>query len=77
VHYTISNDGTLNFEELSAGGGTNIWHFTFDEEEIHVAVASQDTGKVAIYERNKQTGKIGGKIAETDVQDAITANWWF
>lgn len=59
--FSIKTDGRLEFLEQSPVGGETPRHFSLDPRQggRYVAVATQTTGRVAIYERNQHSGKLG------------------
>jgi len=69
-------DGRLDFQELVSIDGINLRHFSIGgESEEYLAVAAQDSGKVMIYQRNNISGKIGEKLAEEEVKEAVCVTW--
>lgn len=77
AHYKLSKeDGTLEFQELTSVDGINLRHFSIGgESEEFIAVAAQESGKVMIYQRDSSTGKIGEKLAEGEVKEAVCVMW--
>jgi len=59
--YSVGTDGKLTFLALSPVAGITPRHFTLEPTNggEYVAVATQGTGRVAVYQRNKVTGKLG------------------
>lgn len=58
--FSITKDEKLVFLEQSPVGGQTPRHFSLDPKQdgMYVAVATQTTGRVAIYKRNKHSGKL-------------------
>ncbi|KAF8429582.1 Lactonase, 7-bladed beta-propeller-domain-containing protein [Tirmania nivea] len=56
--YSVGADGKLTFLELSPVAGITPRHFSLELTNggEHIAVATQDTGRVAVYKRDKVTG---------------------
>ncbi|RPB24580.1 putative isomerase YbhE [Terfezia boudieri ATCC MYA-4762] len=59
--YTVGADGQLTFLEQSPVAGLTPRHFSLEPTNggEYIAVATQDTGRVAVYQRDKVTGKFG------------------
>lgn len=59
--YSVGADGKLTFLELSPVAGITPRHFSLEPTNggEYVAVATQDTGRVVVYQRDKLTGKLG------------------
>ena len=58
--FSIKKDGKLVFLEQSPVGGQMPRHFSIDPQQdgMYVAVATQLTGRIAIYKRDKHSGKL-------------------
>lgn len=59
--YSIRANGKLTFLELTPVAGITPRHFSLEPTDggKYVAVATQTTGRVAVYRRNKVTGRLG------------------
>jgi len=59
--YSVGAHGKLTFLELSPVAGITPRHFSLDPRNggEYIAVATQTTGRVAVYERDKITGRLG------------------
>ena len=68
--FTIETDGVLEFLGQSPVGGRRPRQFSLDPRRGwgYVAVPTQDTGRVAIYKRDKDSGKLGSvPVASIDL----------
>jgi 6-phosphogluconolactonase (cycloisomerase 2 family) len=61
--WKILGNGTLEFVELAAAGGSGPRQFSFNKDGTMVAVGLQNDGEVAIFSRDVETGEIGAEIA--------------
>lgn len=56
--FSLDSEGNFKFEALSPAGGSFPRSFSINEKGNLVAVGLQKSGRVAIYKRNKKTGKV-------------------
>ena len=72
--------GKFDFCELSPAGGSFPRQFAVDarsKREDLVAVGLQNSGLVAIYARDRKTGKLGTEmLASLDIEEAVTSVVW-
>jgi len=55
-------DGTIMFEALSPAGGSFPRMFSLNKEGSLAAVGLQNSGRVVVYHRCRETGKLGDKV---------------
>lgn len=72
-----NGQGGFKFDGLSPAGGLYPRDFAINREGNLVAVGLQNSGKVAIFERNKETGKVNDTIlVECDGLGGVTSVRW-
>lgn len=69
--------GGFKFEALSPAGGSFPRSFSLNKDQSLVAVGLQNTGRVAIYERCKDTGKLNDTVlADFNGLGGVTSIVW-
>lgn len=77
--FSLDRDGLgdFKFEALSPAGGLFPRQFSMNKDESLVAVGLQNSGRVAIYERCKETGKMNDTIlADFEGLGGVTSIVW-
>lgn len=70
-------DGTVTFGELSPAGGSYPRQFSINKEGNLVAVGLQESGRVVIYHRCKETGELGRRVlADFEGLGPVTSVVW-
>ena len=81
--FSVETGGRLVFLERTPVGGESPRHFSLDprQGEGYVAVATQTTGRVAIYKRNRHSGKLetvpvaGIDLTAFGVTEPVCVTW--
>ena len=69
--------GNFQFKALSPAGGSFPRHFSLNQNESLVAVGLQNSGRVAIYERCKETGRMSDTVlADFEGLGGVTSIVW-
>jgi len=63
--FEIEKNGTLTFVERVKTGGENPRNFVITSDGKFLLVGNQSSGKIAVFERNLNTGKLSKTGAET------------
>lgn len=63
--FDLDGKGGFKFDALSPAGGLFPRHFRLNGDGSLVAVGLQNSGRVAIYQRDKETGKLGDTVLAT------------
>lgn len=75
--FDVAPDGKVRFCDLSPAGGSFPRQFEVNGREDLVAVGLQNSGLVAIYAREKETGKLGTEmLASVRIEGAVTSVVW-
>ncbi|KAF2009753.1 putative isomerase YbhE [Aaosphaeria arxii CBS 175.79] len=84
TQYTIANDGTLTFTELTSAFGYYPRTFDINKAGDYVAIGGQTSATVAIVKRDPKTGKLTGQAASLRIgttgtpenEDGVSAVVW-
>ncbi|KAI0996210.1 hypothetical protein K3495_g11969 [Podosphaera aphanis] len=71
-----TNTGELTFKQIAPAGGRIPRHFALNKEGTLAAVGLQEDGRVVVYSRNVETGKLGDIMASADVEGEVTNILW-
>ena len=75
--FDVGLEGRMRFCDLSPAGGSFPRQFSVSQREDLVAVGLQNSGLVAIYGRDKETGKLGKEmLASVEIEGAVTSVVW-
>ena len=75
--FSILENGKVKFNELSPAGGSFPRQFAENPDGSLVAVGLQNSGRVAIFERCKETGLMGHTVlADFEALGAVTSIVW-
>lgn len=74
--FLIQLDGTLSFQELIPSGGGFPRNFVFNKKGDRVAVALQSDSRVAILDRDVESGKFGEVLANITIQGEPNCLVW-
>ncbi|KEF57913.1 uncharacterized protein A1O9_05835 [Exophiala aquamarina CBS 119918] len=69
--FRIKDDGSLDFVQLAAAGGLFPRAFQVNLKGDRVLVAAQTDSKIAVLDRNPQTGIIGDVLAELAINTTV------
>ncbi|KAJ4379660.1 hypothetical protein N0V86_004842 [Didymella sp. IMI 355093] len=74
--FRINDDGTLELVQIAPSGGHLPRQFSLNRKGDKVAVGHQMNSTVVIWARDVRSGKIGEKLAETEVNGpAVFVGW--
>lgn len=74
--FSLQSDGTLEFLQLAAAGGSFPRQFSLNAAGDLVAVGLQNDGTVVILERNVTSGLVGERVAIAEVGGQVTCVVW-
>lgn len=75
-NWSLNKDGTAEFKQLVAAGGSFPRTFTLNWDGSMVAVALQQSSHVVLLQRDPKSGDIGTPIANTQLPGQLTSIKW-
>lgn len=76
VTYELGETGELTLVQVASAGGYGPRHFSWGGNGEWVAVGLQESEKVVVLERDVASGKIGGVVAQVEVQGSPACVIW-
>lgn len=74
--FRINDDASLSLVQVSPSGGYLPRQFSLNRAGDRVAVGHQGSSTVVVWERDVESGRIGGKLAERKLEGPVVFVGW-